>query len=182
MKPFSIAAIFAVIVIGLLVFLQKRRSYKKAAKEQLDQHIKEKALDRALQNELHMHKEAREQQPLDIQYVSEAQNVKKGAKALRLTEVRNGKTIVRQYLFQVGEKIYIGQKDNIPTIFTEKMEKTDVYCEFYASGEDCFVRSFNNVSRLIRKNQSVILTSSGIKLHSGDVLETPYCKYQVELI
>lgn len=168
----------------LLVFLRvsRKRKQKKMDREQMDQYIREETLDQALANRSHRGGNADPQQPIDIQYDTKQRKIPKGAKALRLIETCKDSSITRQYLFLADERVFIGAQDGRGAVFSARTRGNPVFCEFFSLKGEIYARNSGSESRLIRGKRSTVLVPSGLRIHSGDVIETPYGSYLTEII
>lgn len=179
MTPWIIAgaAAAAVLVVGL-IFWQRRRSRHKKEQEQLDRILKEKALDRALSNQLHQ--SAGTVAPAAVHYVQEPVT-EKGTEILRLT--LEEKSVSKSYLFRRNDRVYLGSANGQPTVFSNDGGQGGLYCEMFCQGSGVYVRRCGNAPVGLRRGrQRAELDTRGIKVHTGDEIELPCGNFRVDFV
>lgn len=168
----------AVILIIVLICWRRAVAKKKLDQEQMDRKIKEEALDRALSNRRHLGKSPQAQAPMEVHYKSEP---RKGmGTMLRLTE--QAESMTKEYLFQQNETILLGEEYGRAAVFQRK-GKNRVFCELFPYEDGIYVRRSGKAEgRLIRGKKAAPLTGEGIRLRSGDRIETQAGVFLVEFI
>ncbi len=178
----AIAAVLCILAFVILLRSAKHRKQKKADKEQMTQYMREEALNRAISNSMSRKYDTEPQRPIDIQYDSKPTKLPKGSKVLRLVETCKGSSVMRQYLVNTNEKAFIGEQDGHAAVFSHRTQGNRVFCEFFFIKDEIYARNSGTEGRLIRNNKSTVLVSSGILIHTGDIIETPYGSYLTEII
>jgi len=183
MKPSTIFILIASIAaFFLLVFALKRHAKKKANQEQVEQFMREDALNRALENRLHHPETPQAQRPVEVQYSQEKPPRGREGKTFRLTEVCQGRTVVRQYLSQTDKEVFLGAQDGHAGIFPERTEQAEICCMIFPLKGVLYVRALSSGSELVHRKRRTPLHSSGFKLCNGDVISTPYAEYKIEFL
>lgn len=181
MNHLLIPAAAAIAAVALAVFLIRwRRTAVKSKqnREQIDRKIKEDALDRALSNGPRQRGKAQSQAPVGIYYNSTPK--RENGEMLRLTE--QGESVTKEYLFQRTDVIYIGEEYGRSAVFQER-GRGKLHCELFPHDGSVYVRLHGrSEGRLIRGKKTAPLTTTAVRLHSGDRIETKTGIYLVEFI
>jgi len=172
------AAMAAAVVLVLLIRWRKAAAKAKQDREQIDRKLREDALDRALSNGPRREGAPQSQSPVGVHYNSTPK--KENGSMLRLTE--QGESVMKEYLFQRTDTIYIGEEYGRPVVFQEQ-GRGELHCELFSHAGSVYVRLHGrSEGRLIRGRQTAPLTTNAVRLRSGDRIETKAGIFLVEFI
>lgn len=180
-RKILLIAVIAFIISASIIHILKKTKQKKTVKEQLSHYMREEALNEALSNKQHRNGNTEPERPMDIQYSQEQMELPKGMKAMRLIETCRDSAITRQYLFSIDEKAFIGVHDGRGAVFSRYVAGSQIFCEFFSVNGEVYARNSGEKARLIRGKKSTDLMRTGVRIQSGDVIETPYGSYRAEI-
>lgn len=162
----------------LAAFLWRRRSRRKQLADQLSRKLREEALDQALSNP-HAPAGRSVPDPVQVTYSPKADRKGDGA-LLRLTE--HNPTVTRTYLFDRGQRLFLGIQDGRTVIRRDYAPQCGILCEVYQNQQAVFVRGLASGGQLRRGRTTRELSREGVALRSGDELLLPGTQFRVELL
>lgn len=169
----------ALLPLGVLLALWgRRRAKRKKDQEQVARKLREDSLDRALANR--RHKGPRQESPFAIRYELEGPG-KNAGEMLRLTYI--SESVRREYLFSMGQPVFLGEAHGCAAVFTDACAADRLFCELF-SGEDgmLYARRFNAPACLARGRRQEALDAVGLRVRSGDMIETSGGRFLLELL
>lgn len=177
MQTYIVPAAAVLLAACVILFYWRKRALRaRQNQEQINQKLKEDALDRALSNGARQSGAA--QAPVEIHYSANTQG-ESGA-MLRLTE--QAESVTKEYLFQRTEVVYVGEEYGRSAVF-RKQGQNKLHCELFPYQGGTYVRLCGKAEcRLIRGKQAARITSKAIQLRNKDKIETRTGIFLVELI
>ena len=176
---YGFALIFVVLACFtiFIIFLYRR---KQNEKEQYKLEIKSRNnnLDHQLKNPLIDEKKG-SYHPYQEKFAVGTEN-KRHEQSFQLIEKTN--QVVREYVFQQYEPVYIGKKEGILTVFRTEFEG-ESFCRIYSKQDLYCIKAIGEVEVKIKRGRSeTVVGSKGIILNNKDLICLPGADYMFQII
>lgn len=174
--PVGVALAAALIILAVML---RRRAVKLKNREQMTKKAQEDALNRAISNSLHRDSGENAAAPLEVHYNTDTHGAK-GSRMLSIVALEE--SLTKEYIFGRGDDLFLGDEHGRAAIFRTP-DGHKIFCEIFNRGGDVYAcqRGVGR-GRLTRGRRHAPLSSEGIRLRSGDIIEGTYGRFRIDLL
>lgn len=184
------AAVAAAVILGLVLLsrLIKRRNAKKEMQRNVEDKLREEALDRVLTDGRRQEKVSANV-PFDVKYDLDKRKKARGDEQQSVSEImvqliEHSELSTRKYMFHITDRITLGSKARENDIVITSAHVSERQCELFRIGTELFVKNVGKTGsvQLYRKNRQMMVTREAVQLKNHDELRVGDFHYQITIL
>ena len=184
------AAVAAAAILGLVLLsrLIKRRNAKKEMQRNVEDKLREEALDRVLTDGRRQEKVSANV-PFAVKYDLDKRKKARGDEQQSVSEImvqliEHSELSTRKYMFHITDRITLGSKARENDIVITSAHVSERQCELFRIGTELFVKNVGKTGsvQLYRKNRQMMVTREAVQLKNHDELRVGDFHYQITIL
>ncbi len=189
MKMLMIGAAIVAVFLGFrfLLWIIKRRNAKKEMQRNVEDKLREEALDRVL-TEGQKKEKVSANVPFDVKYDHDKRKKARGDEQQSDSEImvqltEHSELSTRKYMFHITDRITLGSKAGENDIVITSAHVSERQCELFRIGTELFVKNVGKTGsvQLYRKNRQMTVTREAVQLKNHDELRVGDFHYQITI-